>query len=336
MRSKVSCATTLEVEAMKRIYITYDNQKKQDGIGAQLQRIFGLYAISQKFHLGYLHSPILETAEELAHNVTSIQEMQSLLDSVNSQYNFPSDELVEFDEEVYLHNLTITYLVKLLIKSSINRKKVLLRVCLPFGIMDKHPNWYECAGEYLRLNQLVRKSSDKKVVVHVRYGYKPIVGINQSSAPRFLPLSYYSDALKNILKQENLGVDSQILVHTDIPSMSGIWKPFQQTKLSELSSIGYDIQENALNFEGIDLRKEYFSEFPNVEIKYCAPILETLHDLITAGTLLMSRSSFSYIAGIVNENSVYIPRSHGHAKLKRWKWDYKKKESPQINLLSGI
>jgi hypothetical protein len=203
--------------------------------------------------------------------------------------------------------------------------------------MDKHPNWYEYAGTYLRHKLLMeRKKTDKKVVVHVRYGYKPIVGGNQSSAPRFLPLTYYSDALKNILKKEALSNEAQILVHTDIPSMSGTWKPFQQSKLSELSAIGYDIQGDELNFEGLNLRTDYFSEFPNVEVKYCAPILETLSDLITADTLLMSRSSFSYIAGIINDNSVYIPRSHGHAKLKRWKWDYKKRKAPQIELLSGI
>lgn len=322
---------------MKRIYITYDNQKKQDGIGAQLQRIFGLYSISRKLHLGYLHSPILDTLEELAHNVTSEFEMQTLLKDINSKYNFPSDVEIEFDEEIVVHNISLKFIAILYLKCVLSRKSILLRVCLPFGITDKHPNWYEYAGAYLRPNLLTEnKNREKNFVVHVRYGYKPMLGSIETSAPRFLPLTYYADAVKSILNNEKLNIITKIVVHTDIPDKSGIWKPFQESKLSELSAIGYEMQENTLSFNGLDLRGDYFSEFPVVEVKYCAPILETLSDLINADVLLMSRSSFSYIAGIINNKSVYIPRSHGHAKLSRWKWDFKKNKAPKVELLSGI
>ncbi len=238
---------------MKRIYITYDNLKKQDGIGAQLQRIFGLYSIAKKFHLGYLHTPILNTLEELAHNVTSEKELKELLEDVNSKYNFPSDVDIEFDEEIYVHNVTIKIIAMTYIKNLLRRKRVLLKVCLPFGIMDKHPDWYEYSGEYLRPKFLKNKTNSEKIfVVHVRYGYKPIIGKNETSAPRFLPLSYYAAAVKNILETEKLNSTTKIVVHTDIPSKSGVWKPFQESKLSELSAIGYEIQKNALNFEGLD------------------------------------------------------------------------------------
>lgn len=327
----------MKVELMKRIYLTYDNTKKQDGIGAQLQRIFGLYAISRKFRLGYIHAPIINTAEELAHNVASESELQELLDKVNSFYNFPSDDEIDFDDVILVHNLTIRFLVTMFAQSIFKRQRILLRICLPYGIMDKHPDWYEYSGFYLRSRLLNNRfNADKKVVVHVRYGYKPITGKNSASAPRFLPLTYYPDSLKKLLARENLSNDNKILIHTDIPNRSGKWKPFQDSKISELSEIGYSINEDTLSFEGIDLKSDYFFDFPNLEVKYCAPILETLDDLINADVLLMSRSSFSYIAGVINSKSVYIPRLHGHAKLKRWKWDYSKRELPNFELLSGI
>jgi len=317
--------------------LTYDNLAKQDGIGAQLQRIFGIYSISKKFHLGYLHSPIIETAEELAHNVSSDQELKKLLEQINTTFNFPSHSSVNFDEEIFIHNLNVKILFEVYLRSLITKRNILLRVCLPFGVIDKHPNWYEYAGSYLRSTlPITRPQKLKQVVVHVRHGYKPIVGKNDSSAPRFLPLTYYSDALKNILKMQNLDINNEIVVHTDIPDKSGHWKPFQDSKLSELASIGYQIDKNTLAFKGIDLRNNYFSDFPNLTVKYCAPILETLYDMMNADVLLMSRSSFSYISGIVNEKSVYIPRSHGHAKMSRWKWDYSKRKSPTLELLSGI
>ncbi len=322
---------------MPKLFLTYDNLAKQDGIGAQLQRIFGIYSLSRKFRIKYIHSPIIGTLEELAHNVPSEASMKNLLDEVNARFNFPSSKLTREIEVEKVHNLTTRILFKFILKSAFGKKNILLKVCLPFGIIDKHPDWYKYSGVEIRSNEPTEKATRKyKMVVHVRYGYKPIVGSNTASSPRFLPLTYYPDAVREILKQEKLPLDSEILVHTDIPRESGKWKPFQESKISELSSIGYEIKESLLDFEGIDLKNEYFAGFPNLSVKHCAPLLETLNDMIAADVLLMSRSSFSYIAGIVNRNSVYIPRSHGHGKMSRWKWDFKKSNSPKIELLSGI
>jgi len=49
------------------LYLTYDNQKLQDGIGAQALRILGIFSISQAFHIKYLHSPILKVVEDFTH-----------------------------------------------------------------------------------------------------------------------------------------------------------------------------------------------------------------------------------------------------------------------------
>jgi hypothetical protein len=285
----------------------------------------------------YIHSPVIGTLEELAHNVTSEASMQELLDDVNDRYTLPSSELPKEVEIQKIHNLTLPILFSYKLKSVFGKRDILLSICLPFGIIDKHPDWYKYAGSKIRANTQSRKVPKKyRMVVHVRYGYKPIAGSNSGSSPRFLPLTYYPDAVKEILKQQKLPLDTEILVHTDIPNESGKWKPFQESKISELAAIGYEINESSLDFEGIDLKSEYFSDFPNLSVKHCAPLLETLDDMIAADVFLMSRSSFSYIAGIVNQNDVYMPRSHGHGKMSRWKWDFKKGSSPKVELLSGI
>lgn len=322
---------------MPHLYLTYDNTKKTDGIGAQLQRIFGIYSVSRKFRVRYIHSPVRNTLEELAHNVSSESSMQKMLEEVNSKFYFPSSDLHEKVKIDYVHNLTILNLLRNILKATFGQHSILLRVCLPFGIMDKHPNWYDYAGSAIRSNQQVGKQSlSYTIVVHVRYGYQPIVGKNEASSPRFLPLTYYPESIKEILRREKLPLDSKILVHTDIPRKGGKWRPFQESKISELSSIGYEFKDSYLDFNGIDLKSEYFSEFPNLSVKHCAPLIETLDEMMNAKILLMSRSSFSYIAGVVNQRTVYIPRSHGHGKMSRWKWDFKKRNSPKVELLSGI
>ncbi len=42
----------------KKLVLTYDNSVLTDGVGAQLQRIYGIYAISRLLGAIYLHSPL--------------------------------------------------------------------------------------------------------------------------------------------------------------------------------------------------------------------------------------------------------------------------------------
>src|ERR1700737_2028415 len=42
----------------KKLILTYDNRAKTDGVGAQLQRIYGIYSISRLLGARYLHSPL--------------------------------------------------------------------------------------------------------------------------------------------------------------------------------------------------------------------------------------------------------------------------------------
>ena len=322
---------------MKRVYLTYDNLAKQDGAGAQLQRIFGIFAVAKKLRLQYLHSDLVATAEELSHNLNSDKELGKLLQVVNEAFNLPSDILPANYREIRVHNMTPRKLLKLVLSAYLKRENILVRICLPFGLIEKYPDWYELAGDEIRkLKPEITSSPKNQVVVHVRYGYKPIEGKNIASAPRFLPLAYYPLALAQLFAKENLDPSTRVVVHTDIPKSSGSWAPYQDTKIAELESIGYEFAGNRLQYETVDLKADYFSDYANLTVKYSEPILETLEEMYTSKYLLMSRSSFSYIAGIINPNKVYIPRQHGHVKLNRWSWDFSEDETPKIELLSGI
>lgn len=45
-------------EMRKKLVLTYDSCEMTDGVGAQLQRIQGAFAISQPLGAAYLHSPL--------------------------------------------------------------------------------------------------------------------------------------------------------------------------------------------------------------------------------------------------------------------------------------
>jgi|694.fasta_scaffold18611_3 hypothetical protein len=322
---------------MKRIFLTYDNLSLQDGFGAQLQRIFGIYSICKRFKFNYVHSAITATKEELAHNVQSVEELEKILIEVNAKFVFPSSNLPKQYNEITVRNISRRSLIQFVIKSYIKRQNLLLKICLPYGVIDKYPDWYEFAGNQLRNSEFIKSTKLKhRVVVHVRHGYKPIEGKNRGSTPRFLPLSYYPIALDELFKKEVLDINTPVLVHTDLPISNGTWQPIQAEKIAELSGIGYEFLDHKLEFKTIDLKQEYFAKYPNLVVRYSAPILDTLEDMCSSQFLLISRSSFSYIAGVINPGTVYIPRLHGHAKMSRWKWDFNEAAIPKIDLMSGI
>jgi hypothetical protein len=322
---------------MKRIYLTYDNLAKQDGIGAQLQRILAIYSISKKLRFNYCHSKILRTIEERAHNAASELDLLKLIEQVNTVFELPSKELPKNYTEVKIHSLTARQLAKVVLKTYLRRETTVLRVCLPFGLIEKYPDWYEFAGKELRIREFFAKSeSEEQIVVHIRYGYKPIQGKNKGSAPRFLPLEYYPLAVAQIMEENGLDRSVPIVIQTDIPASNGAWRPFQEERLKELQQIGYENQNETFEFERIDLKNQYFHMFPNVTVRYCDPFLDAINEMSTSKYLLMSRSSFSYLAGVINPNKIYIPRLHGHAKLSRWFWDFPDGQEIAIDLLSGI
>jgi len=321
---------------MMKVYLTYDNLAKQDGIGAQLQRILAIYSISKRFKLKYYHSDIIGTIEERAHSAKNPEELITLMNSVNSKFQLPTQNLPKKYVEVKLYNPGLKDFSRVVFRSILSKEAVLIKICLPFSIIEKYPDWYDEAGREIRRNPNHCDSKMRdQVTVHIRYGYKPIVGTNHASTPRFLPLEYYPAALKEILRIQNLEFNTPIVVQTDIPEKSGTWKPFQKERLLELQAIGYRSHENQFDFQTIDL-DQYFKEFSNVTIKYCDNFIDALDEMSTSKYLLMSRSSFSYIAGILNPYNVYIPKLHNHAKLKRWFWDFPSGGELQFELLSGI
>ena len=64
------------------------------------------------------------------------------------------------------------------------------------------------------------------------------------------------------------------------------------------------------DFKDLGLDNEYF--------KLNEDVFETFHSLVCSKVLIQSCSSFSYCAGIINENIVYHYDTFWHHKLDHW------------------
>ena len=68
-------------------------------------------------------------------------------------------------------------------------------------------------------------------------------------------------------------------------------------------------------------KEEDFEELKRENITFClnGDIRETFHNLVRAKILILSKSSFSYSAALLNENLVYYVFPFWHKKLNHWK-----------------
>ena len=66
--------------------------------------------------------------------------------------------------------------------------------------------------------------------------------------------------------------------------------------------------------------KELKTKFPNIRMHLNTNIQETFHCLVKANLLVLSRSSFCYCAGLLNENKVdgHFIKAWWHKPLKHW------------------
>src|SRR5208282_312406 len=87
-----ACRNTDNSKAVKvGIALTYANDKATDGAGAQLQRVYGIYALSRYFHVPYVHSPLKEIGYQGLAALEKNAGDPHLQDRYNRIFKIPSD-----------------------------------------------------------------------------------------------------------------------------------------------------------------------------------------------------------------------------------------------------
>ena len=258
--------------------------------------------------------------QHLSSNLNTIQDIQEQSRTVTDFFNFNDESSFpkKFDKILKIKDLMPFEFLELLARYKFSRSDVLLEIAFPFYLLHRFPN---CLKHLPRIYQKSRQRrvsvSDYSLVVHLRIGYGNLVKTNGSS--RHLPTQYHLDALRTDFIRRNVSRDSKVIIHTDAPETSTVFKIISEVTLNELTSQGVTNGNPEVILQPPDLSsiKSLFSEF-NLEIKYGADWIETSQDMAEAQILLMARSAYSYLSGICNPNTVIWPNNHGHSKLKNW------------------
>jgi hypothetical protein len=207
-----------------------------------------------------------------------IIEIENFL-QINSYYK--KEEFITFDYVHYISNMEIESAI-LHFKSQPNTTNILLMINNPLTILDANTQLYNKVMPMLRN---IKQSRDliyfKKDVINIAIHIRR-GDVNKSQYPdRYLSTSYFKTIIDKLLDQTPT---ANVCIFTEITP------------------------EN----------REEFNIFTNIKIISGGDILTTFEHLSNADILITSKSSFSYVAALYNENTV-LYTNFWHNPLPHWK-----------------
>jgi len=295
----------------KNIAFTYAAEFLMDGLGSQLHRMYGVYALSRGCGVSYVHSPLQEigyqgmVALEKNENRLDLVDRYNKIFYIKSDVDVPSNAIIT--TQFYAEE---NFLLEWVRKAEQNPESFfLVRIGFPMKVTDNYPTIFEHARI---LSPFKKKSSPVfRIAIHVRWGDLLI-----DRTERLLPNEYYITAAVKVAQMLEKWKNPFVCeLHTEMTSTS-----FKVTP--QHHSVKNRIEEYRLK-KAVMLRPEQYrvSDFeviPNLHKRINEDPIETLEALATADFLIMSKSSFSYLAALFNRDGKSLYAPFWHPPMSDW------------------
>ena len=177
-----------------------------------------------------------------------------------------------------------------------------MQLVLPYGIADRFPDCYEVCKEISPFASSVREGRPLRVAIHVRRGELFVI-----DSQRMLPNVYYI----------NVAQHTRSASHR-LPNRTSHGGAQQGIYCSAGSSWYLQSNQRPHSCQPEMCRLDEFSLLPNLVRCIKEKAIDCLRELITADVLVMSRSSFSYVRGILNRNGIVLYHPFWHRAPSSW------------------
>jgi hypothetical protein len=290
------------------LYLTYDNEIIQDGVGAQVMRIVAVRAISKYFKLGYLHSGIKKLTVTQLDPAQSQQEIDEYISYLNETFAFSSHKIKEMHEVYKVYNLSHRLLLSYGLRALILRRRILLKVTIPFYITDRNPKIFKSVVKLLPSFTPKQSQNKIKVVIHFRAGADPKHIDPGKSEARFVPIDYFEKLVAQI-QRDNPSSALDLCLLTDAPAKSFYYSP-PSDQLKKWEETGYEIKNGSVEIKALDLEESWISGTPGFRVVHGGDPIEAIKEMANADYLLMSRSTLSFLGALLNQTGevIYPPR----------------------------
>jgi hypothetical protein len=293
-----------------KLVLTYDSATLTDGVGAQLQRIYGTYSIARHLGVSYLHSPLSHVGYQGLSALEANRGDPDFHHQFNELCHLTSDVLPPGAlptislPNIYLDD--VHDLIARFDRGATDGMPTLARLVVPYGIADQVPDCYDVCKDVSPFTSSPRRGRAVRVAVHVRGGEQVVMG-----SGRLLPHRYYVNVALGVARVlEALNLEYRIELWTEVPTGDFVVRPNHH---------GIDRRITAPVAAGPEMfGLDEFSVLPNLVHCINGTTIDCLRNLATADILVMSRSSFSYVAAILNRAGVILYHPFWHSPLSSW------------------
>jgi Uncharacterised nucleotidyltransferase len=299
------------VHTQGHVAVTYD-QNASDGLGSQLQRIYGLYALSRALGIKYIHTPLGQVDYQGLMPMLAGRTDPDFVARCNSFFALPSDDFdLDSCERLLVRCPNEKQIEQCRRDAAATGRAVLLRAHEPYRYTDSHPEAY-LAVRAVSPYRDFRREGPIRICIHVRRGDRVL-----SRDPRLLLNAYYMRACEAVLNAlHKQRVSFVVRLHTEAPSractvhpgLSGMFVELNEP--SKLDSAAHSLEE--------------FKALPNLTTVLNVEPTAALEDFATADVLILSCSCLGYVGGLLNPRGLVIatpnlpPPRNFHAALPDW------------------
>jgi hypothetical protein len=301
-----------------RLILGYSPGLKFDGLGAQLQRVLAINALAEYWGIEVAHSPIKKIA---IHPLDGLESRDSYVDFLNN-VNGLIDAQSQFKlrvQEIYTADLTFKSLIRVIKFQLKSKEKIYLTVTHPYYFVDANPRIYNCKFNMLISDRLLNFSTESlkdSIVLHHRHGVGKMAIQPGQKSPREIEMDKITGVVMQCIAR-NSNAKKMLHIFTDAPDHNLQFHPPSDQVDSWTNLPGFDGQVMSVNAGTLEGLTNQIS-IP-LKVHRGGNPLNSLANLATAGTLILTRSSFGYIAAILGKTqNVWAPRDFWHPLLDRW------------------
>ena len=318
--------------------IRYEAEKWSDGAGAQLQRIAAVYSISQEFGLNYFHQEILHIESNPGDGFETLESKSDFIRKLNRNFRITQANCSGQHTTAHLKYRKImkfrfsarVYFFLAGLRKIFSGKHFLFVCDNPYPILENYPSIYRHFTK--RFGKKVR-SNEKciQIQMHVRSSKNG----NELMSSRHVELSWYVDILKfidSILKP--LDLKYRVMIHTDAPLEAVNWEPLDMSAATEKfwKSANVMDHERKISLNPTDFQRE-FNFVENLEVIRDIDPVQAWEIMSEADVLVLGRSSFSIIAGLINNHSLTIVPTYRHKFPSGWLIQENKVEFSRLQII---
>jgi hypothetical protein len=305
--------------------LSYDPNLKKDGVGAQVQRILAIYSLSSFLGIDYKHRPIVDVAIHPLDPYKSEEDYMLFLERLNKYFQFPDSQSPTKRKTVHtsIENISLVKFFGLGIKGLFTGSRFEISMINPYKFVDLFPEMYRYSKAYfLQIHDESGNKSEarnKRIVVHYRQGVGGFVIQNGEKYPRELSIEFFLRAASCVL--ETQGSKNCVLeIYSDAPKQNLLFSP--PNSQAYLWSDTPRFKDGVVEIIAADLSA--FSKLADtydidVTFHHGGDALDAFIAMVTADVLILSKSSLSYIAGLLSPSQkVVYPKGFWHPKLNGW------------------